>query len=326
MRGEVVTRQKEAARGGEDLRTKDQRKFGQMSAGAWLIYAINKAVVRALGPLGRAGEKGFFGWQKLVSVLGPHLTGRTYYGASLNCDIHDFIMKRIFFFNIWEPSVSKAISDILQAGDVFVDVGANIGYDSLLASKLVGDGGQVVAIEANSSIFRQLQDNLARNGVSNVRTIRAAAGDKKGKLTLHGGDAGNQGRTSPLPRRGLQPIETVQMLPLDEILTEGERARLRLIKIDIEGGELPVLQRLLKTLDLYSTGLHLIVEMSDEETGAVEAIFKSLVSTGYATFGIENDYSIAAYLRSVDPADPRSISDLPRHQTDVLFVPISAPR
>ena len=55
---------------------------------------------------------------------------------------------------------------MLQRGDVFVDVGANIGYFSVLAACLVGEGGQVFAFEPDPDNFRLLRDNVALNGFS----------------------------------------------------------------------------------------------------------------------------------------------------------------
>jgi protein-L-isoaspartate O-methyltransferase len=59
----------------------------------------------------------------------------------------------IFHFGIWEPEISYLTIELLDEGDVYVDVGANIGYDTLLASSLVGSSGKVVSIEAAPAIF-----------------------------------------------------------------------------------------------------------------------------------------------------------------------------
>jgi FkbM family methyltransferase len=289
-----------------------------------MLHHVNKLVIAGIRALAKDKDRAFARWSKLLRQLFRKLPGRTFFGATFECDLRDHIMSRIFFFGVWEPSVSRTIMNVLQPGDLFVDVGANVGYDSLLASKRVGEQGNVVAIEAASTIFSQLISNVAYNRVKNVRTVNAAVGRERGNLTLYGGDDWNQGRTSPLPREGLRPIQSMPMLPLDEILTVDERSRARLIKIDIEGGEVGVLERLVETLDLYNENLHILVEVSAEPTGAAAELFKLLTSNRFKAVAIANDYSVGSYLKSTAPVPPRPIAKLPPHQTDVLFIPASA--
>jgi FkbM family methyltransferase len=288
------------------------------------LYYLNKLVIGGIRSISRDKEADLAKWSGRLRRKSPTLPGRTYYGATFECDLRDHIMSRIFFFNVWEPSVSNVISNILRPGDLFVDVGANIGYDALLAAKLVGKEGKVVAIEAASAIFDQLRSNVDRNRAGNVRLVNMAVAKERGELTLYGGDEWNLGRTSPLAREGLHPTETVPMLALDEILTAAERSRVKLIKIDIEGGEMPVLQRLTETFDLYNEQLHILVEVSEEPTGLANELFRSLVPSRFKAFSVANDYSVGSYLESTAPVPPQPIIELPLHQTDVLFVPVGA--
>ena len=290
----------------------------------FVLHRLNTVVIAGIRATAQDKERALAQWSKTLRHLFRTLPGRTFFGAMFECDLRDHIMSRIFFFGVWEPSVSQVITDVLRHGDLFVDVGANVGYDSLLASKRVGDEGNVVAIEAASAIFSQLISNVARNRVKNVRTVNAAVGRERGQLILYGGDEWNQGRTSPLPREGLSPIESVPMLPLDEILTADERSRARLIKIDIEGGELGVLERLVETLSLYNEHLHILVEVSEEPTGAAAEVFRLLTSNRFKAFAIANDYSVGSYLKGTAPLPPQPIAELPPHQTDILFVPAGA--
>ena len=286
------------------------------------LYYLNKLVIAGIRSIAQDKEAALSKWSRRLRRRSQVISGRSYFGATFDCDLRDHIMSRIFFFSVWEPSVSKVISNILGPGDLFIDVGANIGYDTLLASKIVGKNGRVIAIEAASAIFHQLESNVDRNRAGNVRMVNVAVAEKRGELMLYGGDAWNQGRTSPIAREGLHPIETVETIPLDEILTAEERRRVKLIKIDIEGGELPVLDRLTKTFDLYGNQLHILVEISEEPTGQATELFRTLVANRFAAFSIANEYSIKSYLKSTAPVPPLPITRLPSHQTDVLFVPV----
>jgi FkbM family methyltransferase len=286
---------------------------------SWIFFGANRVFVAAIRLLPYGREPVFDRYFRLVKRLSPKYVGRTYFGAAIDCEIEDHIMKRIFFFNVWEPHNSNLIQSVLQPGDTFVDVGANVGYDTLLGSKSVDHKGRVVAIEAARSIFEQLERNLARNGIGNVRLVKLAVSDRVGELTLFGGDRGNQGRTSTMQRDNLVPVETVVTKPLDEILTDEERASVKLIKIDIEGGELPVLERLADTLHLYGPEMRLLVEMSEDASGRSRAVFDKLLAAGFSAFEVENDYSLGSYLRWPSRKAPRSIADLPKNQTDVFF-------
>lgn len=293
--------------------------FGSMDFTSWALYAANRLSVLAIRALPLKRERVFDFYFRLLRRFSPSLTGRTYFGAAINCDINDHIMKRIFFFNVWEPHNSHLIQSILRPGDTFVDVGANVGYDTLLGSKLVGDEGKVVAIEAARLIFDQLSSNLARNGIGNVRLVKVAVSDKPGELTLYGGDSGNQGRTSSIQRQNLVPVERVPTKPLDEILTEEERASVELIKIDIEGGELPLLERLVDTLHLYGPNMRLLVEMSQDDSGRTKVVFDKLLAAGFNAYEVENDYALSSYLRWQTRKLPIKITSLPKKQADIFF-------
>jgi FkbM family methyltransferase len=292
--------------------------YGKLSLFDWVVYLANSTVMACIKQLSPNKEGHFNTWSGRLSKYFPKLVGRTYFGAAIECELRDYIPKRIFFFGVWEPEISRVISGELRPGDVFVDIGANVGYDTLLGSKSVGRNGHVVAIEASSDIFQRLQRNLTRNGVANVRTVAVAVSDCEGELVLYA-ERGNLGRTSSLNRAGSQPVESVPMLPLDRILTEDERRRVRLIKIDIEGGELPLLERLVETLDLYSRDMRLLVEMSEDETGRASVVFAALLGHGFSAYAVRNDYALRSYLQPNAASAPERITRLPDTQIDILF-------
>ncbi|MDP5279847.1 FkbM family methyltransferase [Sphingomonas sp. DG1-23] len=259
-------------------------------------------------------------YNALVRPAGVVRVGRTFFGARILCDLDDSIGCRIFFFGVWEPSVSLGISRMLRRGDTFIDVGANIGYDSLLAAHIVGSTGKVVAIEASPRIVPLLEDNLKLNRFRNIRVVAEAVSDATRRIQLYGGDEGNLGRTSPLPRNGLSPQEVVGARPLDQILTPGERRSARLIKIDIEGGELAVLQRFVDTVDLYPPDVRIIVEMSPQDGGEELAkVFSRFIDLGFIAYVVENSYSLYDYMPPKSVWPPVRTEVLPSQQSDLIF-------
>ncbi len=242
----------------------------------------------------------------------------TFFGAQIRGDLRDFIMQRIYLFGIWEPQVSLLIGRLLQPGDTFIDVGANIGYHSLLANHAMGRNGTLVAIEPSPNIRAHLQEHFALNRVQGARIVGLAVGSVQARVDFFAGEATNQGRSSTVARPGLTRCGQVEMQPLQTILSAAERSRARLIKIDVEGGELPILQELLEHIDQYHPDLKILVELS--HTGPeVDSLFKSYLEAGFRAFRVENDYSFAGYLRPMTFQVPQPLARMPEGQIDLLL-------
>jgi hypothetical protein len=89
----------------------------------------------------------FRAYDKALRLFRQQYIGKTYFGAFMHCDLSDLTQSYIFHFGVWEPEISHLVSRILRPDDVFVDIAANVGYDSLLGSSLVGPQGRVISIE-----------------------------------------------------------------------------------------------------------------------------------------------------------------------------------
>lgn len=128
----------------------------------------------------------------------------------------------------------------LRPGDTVVDVGANIGYLSLIASKVVGGTGRVLAIEPHPKIFRFMCKNIALNRAGNIQPLNCAIGDHESDAVLTDISADDQnaitkGAGVSVPMRSL------------DMLTKGFN-HIALLKIDVEGYERFVLQGAEQTL------------------------------------------------------------------------------
>ena len=111
-------------------------------------------------------------------------------------DTTDVMGRMLATSGVWEPAATAAFRSLLSPGDVCVDVGAHVGYYTLLASKLVGPAGHVFALEPAPSTFEALSSNLASNAVTNVTALRFAAGAAHGRAALYDPPSGNAGRAS----------------------------------------------------------------------------------------------------------------------------------
>lgn len=152
----------------------------------------------------------------------------------------------VIYFWSYEPELRRLFAQALPPGGIAVDVGANVGWHSLLMARLVGPQGRVFAAEANPSIRKRLMDNLALNYFDQVQVIPYAIGDSETTVAFHAPDATALGSGSGHVVAGdaSVPSDTIRVETrrLDSILAAADCQRLDLVKIDVEGHEWPVLR------------------------------------------------------------------------------------
>lgn len=229
-----------------------------------------------------------------------HRLARTRFGATFAVDTQDLIQRYLYLFGVWEPHMTRWLQRRLKPGDVFVDVGANIGYYSVLASRLVGASGKVVAVEASPTFLQLLLRQARRNGCANIRTINAAVSDRDELLTFILASSRNMGANSVVPYDG--PAEStfeIAAQPLPGLLTEDEITRARVIKVDVEGAEGGVVRGLVPLLDKLRPDAELTVEVTPRrmaELGdSVEELLAALKGHGFHVYRLTNDYAVGSY-------------------------------
>jgi FkbM family methyltransferase len=198
-----------------------------------------------LARLRRQGER-----FRTVPVLGRHL----------QLDITDPTGRMPYFYSTpYEEGVTDAIVTALKPGDVFVDVGANIGYFTVLAAHVVGAGGRVVAFEPHEVARAVLETMVQRNEASAcVEIVPLALADTAGDATLFVDDAVTAYSTiepSLSPMRhvaALHPAADVPVTTLDTWMGSHPELlrRVRCVKIDVGGAEARVLAGMTAMLQL----------------------------------------------------------------------------
>jgi FkbM family methyltransferase len=156
------------------------------------------------------------------------------------------------FFNLTEPEQTAALVQHLKPGQVFYDIGANVGYYSLLASRLVGNKGLVIAIEPVIRNVIYLQKHLSLNKFTNVQILAAACSKAMSITTFSLGMNPALGHLSKDRMRtrsvDLNSRATIVLtLTVDSVMLS-TRLKPDAIKIDVEGAELDVLAGAQKTL------------------------------------------------------------------------------
>jgi FkbM family methyltransferase len=202
-----------------------------------------------------------------------------------------------------ESQVEDKLLEIVRPGDIVYDLGANIGWYSLLAARRVGPTGQVIAFEPAIENAAHLQRNSASNGFANIVVVPAAVSDRDGwAMFLNRGSL--QGRLDKPDddiqakrlakqvgkSRGRTPVP---MVTLDAWIAEAEQMPPSLIKIDIEGAEIGALGGMKSTLRTAKPAL--IIELH----GTRDAILDLLDQSDYEYEAIESDLPMREAPRGV---------------------------
>ncbi len=171
----------------------------------------------------------------------------------------------------YEQDLVRYLVTTIQPGMVCVDVGANVGYFTLLMASLVGTSGRVVAFEPTASTCRVLRDNVRLNGFRHVNVEELALSNYDGVLPFREGPAGfdvyNTAGTITHPSAAHIAFASsaVNCTTLDRYLNRIGIERINLIKIDVEGSELSVLEGMEDMLR-RNPQLRLIIEFADQTT------------------------------------------------------------
>jgi len=199
----------------------------------------------------------------------------TRWGAKMLVDTRDaMVAPWLVLDGLWESTVTDWMQRTLQPGQVFVDVGANIGYFTLLGATLVGPQGRCVAVEAHPRLAELLQRNVIINGLHGyVTTWQRAAWSKTTHLTLHmrRNFASNSsiGSIGPEALRRLGDTEKtvdVEAVRLDDLLAD--LPRVDVMKVDVEGAEVQVFAGLQRVM-AANPALTIIFEWSPAQIADV---------------------------------------------------------
>lgn len=152
-------------------------------------------------------------------------------------DLRSGVSRGIYAKGEFDPKVFEPICSALRAGGTFLDVGANVGFYSMLALDAVGSSGAVHAFEMDERPRRCLRKTIAHEGISNLFLHECAVGNQDGSIgvAMHE-DSGNSGVVETGGQR------QIAMRKLDTWWHESGTRNIRAIKMDIEGAELLALQ------------------------------------------------------------------------------------
>lgn len=220
-----------------------------------------------------------------------HIKHNTFFGTTMNLNLPELVSKSIYLYGYFEPSTSHALIKLLKEGDYFVDVGAHIGYYSLLASEIVGNSGKVYSFEPTPSTLQTLLANV--HGKTNINVKQIALWSEKKKLEFHDFGIGDSVFNSFYSARTVEnkkynSIE-VQTDTLENFFKEGEKMP-NVIKIDAESAELEILKGAKNILEQYAPKIIMeIGDFGDPNVAPSNDIIVFLEKMGYRIYEFSSD-------------------------------------
>jgi FkbM family methyltransferase len=215
-------------------------------------------VAHGLGSL-RIGRRYVPGHGRLVDGLG-RLVGwmsgdravvSPWPGVQFETDLTDRIQRQMWA-GTYEPHVRACFDALIEAGDVYFDVGGHIGYHAVAAARRVGPNGRIFAFEADPMMYKRLARNLEQ--FSWAQATHAAVWDHSGTLTFERSPVAQEsgwGTLSEVRDFGKGEHIEVRAISLDEWCLDAHVARWDAMKLDAEGSELAVLQGAKNALEQF---------------------------------------------------------------------------
>jgi FkbM family methyltransferase len=225
----------------------------------------------------------------------------------------DGVERSLYYTGTYEAGTLDFIENNLKPGDCFVDIGANIGLMSIVASMAVGDEGEIYSFEPHPETAKILRFNIDLNAISNIKVIQKGVGSENGQAKIYDRWDVNRGGASFIASNSKQDSYDVEIVRLDDVLSS---ISIDMIKIDIEGFELEALKGAKNIIGSEKPPI-LIVECTQEtehQEYSREELYFWLKNTNskYKFFKLKGSKSRRSKL--IEIADE---SDLPTH--DNLF-------
>lgn len=195
----------------------------------------------------------------LLNVTGTtSLQCQGHYGINYDASPFECVQSTILRHGCYEPGTLSLLRKLLREGSTFVDVGANVGAFSLSASDIVGAAGRIYAIEPSPCIYNALIKNIKLNNFTNIVPLLMAVSKINGIVSFEALPQDNWGMNRRVASTSQHGVVNVASITLASILKHYNAQNCDVVKIDVEGMELEVLQGL--DFDAGIRPHHIIVE------------------------------------------------------------------
>lgn len=209
-------------------------------------------------------------------------------GHKMFLDVEDCL--GLSYREVWEPLETELVKREIKKGDVVLDIGAHIGYYTLILARLVGERGKVFAFEPDTDNFALLKKNVNVNSCQNVVLVKKAVSDKtgKGRLYLADGNMGDHRIYDSGDNREVVEIETIR---LDDYFRD-YNGRIDFIKMDIQGAEERAIQGMNSLLERFKN-FKIVMEfcpaMIKKFGTEPEDLLKLFLNQGFKLYNIDEE-------------------------------------
>jgi FkbM family methyltransferase len=250
------------------------------------IYKFKPLARLIRGGLNRAAPTGLVE----VKVAAGDLAGYTI--------LLDMQVDKDYWLGTYEPELQAALRQLIPTGAVIFDVGANIGYVSLLLAKAVGETGKVFAFEALPSNVEQLRRNVALNAMdARVSVIDRAVTQVPGPVRFLVHASGGMGKVAGSAGRDdrVESEITVPGISLDGFVYGEGNPPPQVVKMDIEGGEVLALPGMRRVL----TEARPLMLMELHGPESCRAAWETLTAAGYEICWMRPSYPVISSLEEL---------------------------
>jgi FkbM family methyltransferase len=187
-----------------------------------------------------------------------------------------------------ESSEKRILRALVKPGDTFIDVGANHGTFSVIASELVGAGGMVIAFEPQPRLANLVSQSLAATAKSPFKVHQSGCSDRNGEVSffIPTAGSGSAGVFQSFSGRDRHRELKIQLTTLDDALSQHTIGGSLFIKVDVEGSEYATLMGARKTIERFQPAI--LFELNPESSRAAghtsEELIRLLAELGYENF------------------------------------------
>jgi FkbM family methyltransferase len=232
-------------------------------------------------------------WREAVGRKKQQRMARLPWGLDISVDLADTIGWSVYTRAIYETAVTEALWRLVEPGDTVVDGGANVGYMTSILALRVGERGRVCCFEPHPDVFQDLRRNVGiwetNNQCGSFSLYQAALGEREGTATLvvpvHFSTNRGSSRIEDSENHRKGQAHRVKVLPLDTVIPEHQI--IGVVKLDIQGSELPALRGMERILRERRVR-HIIFEEESNFPAATHAFLREL---NYESFGLERHFT-----------------------------------
>ncbi len=193
----------------------------------------------------------------------------------LEVDIHDYVGHFLFFG--FRDIAQERLIELSNPGNVVIDVGTNIGSSLLQFAKKIGSKGRVYGFEPDPFNYKKCLKNVSLNKFQNIEISNIGLGNESGKFSLIVDTESNRGGNRiSFDKKTNKATTQIEVRKLDDWVSSKNIERVDLIKIDVEGFELKVLQGGRNLIEQFKPKL--FIEIDDNNLRAVGDSAKKLIS------------------------------------------------